>query len=99
MVSPWWYLFRFVALVTILYVLYRVLMRWLRRWSGRADKRERGEQCRCGYPLKDLDVARCPECGRVVGFDVTSEELGLTIEQLQRAQAARRARDQTLRNL
>jgi hypothetical protein len=47
------------------------------------------ERCKCGYSLDNLSVARCPECGRVFGFDVTAEDLGLTTEQLQRAQAAR----------
>jgi hypothetical protein len=54
------------------------------------------ERCKCGYVLENLSVARCPECGRVFGFDVTAEELGLTTEQLQRAQSARieRAKNQ-----
>jgi len=36
-----------------------------------------------------VEFTRCPECGRVFGFDVTADELGLTNEQLQRAQAKR----------
>jgi hypothetical protein len=50
------------------------------------------ERCKCGYPLDHLAVARCPECGRVVHFDATPEQLGLTDEHLRRAQAARVAR-------
>jgi hypothetical protein len=46
-------------------------------------------RCACGYPLQQLDAARCPECGRVVGFDATPEQLGLTTEQLERVQAKR----------
>lgn len=52
------------------------------------------ERCRCGYVLDNLSVARCPECGRVFGFDATAEDLGLTDEQLQRVQAARQKRKQ-----
>jgi hypothetical protein len=47
------------------------------------------ERCKCGYALEQLSIARCPECGRVIGFDATAEQLGLTKEELQRAQAAR----------
>jgi hypothetical protein len=50
------------------------------------------DRCKCGYLLENLSIARCPECGRVFGFDATAEELGLTSEQLQRAQAARLGR-------
>lgn len=53
----------------------------------------RTDQCPCGYPLKNLQAARCPECGRVAHFDVTAEELGLTTEQLERAQAAKLRRN------
>lgn len=51
-----------------------------------------GERCKCGYPLKDLDLGRCPECGRVITFDATPEELGLTREQLARIAEKRRDR-------
>jgi hypothetical protein len=63
----------------------------------RSNARRRGinppaptvETCRCGYPLEKLSVPRCPECGRVIGFDATPEELGLNDEHLNRAQAAK----------
>jgi hypothetical protein len=51
-------------------------------------------RCRCGYPLDELHTIRCPECGRVQGFDATAEELGLTDEQLQRAKSRRDERAQ-----
>jgi len=49
-------------------------------------------QCLCGYELQGLDTIRCPECGRVTGFDATPEQLGLTAEQLRRAKQIRDAR-------
>ena len=53
-----------------------------------------GERCKCGYPLDHLLVPRCPECGRVIHFDATPEQLGLTDEHLRQAQAARERRKQ-----
>lgn len=34
-------------------------------------------RCRCGYALTGLDIPRCPECGRAIGFDCTFEDLGI----------------------
>jgi len=48
--------------------------------------------CVCGYSQRGLHVPRCPECGRVSGFDATPEELGLTDEQLRLAMDKRQAR-------
>jgi hypothetical protein len=53
--------------------------------------------CRCGYALTNLTVPRCPECGRVLGFDATAEELGLTRQELERAQAVRDQRERASR--
>lgn len=48
-------------------------------------RREGGERrCFCGYILRGLDVPRCPECGRAVGFDKTFEELGIRPEELRK---------------
>jgi hypothetical protein len=47
------------------------------------------ECCPCGYILENLSMPRCPECGRVIGFNATAEELGLTDEELLRAHAAK----------
>jgi len=47
------------------------------------------DRCKCGYVIEKLSTGRCPECGRVFGFDATAEELGLTTEQLERSQAMR----------
>jgi hypothetical protein len=48
--------------------------------------------CICGYSQRGLDTLRCPECGRVSGFDATPEQLGLNDEQLRRALQKRQAR-------
>lgn len=50
-------------------------------------------RCYCGYLLEGLDMARCPECGRVRNFDATAEELGLTQEELARAQQRQQERE------
>jgi hypothetical protein len=74
----------------ILYVRY--LPRLVKRREARADAIRKRLMCLCGYDLSGLDVARCPECGRVVGFDATPELLGLTPEELARIQQPNRAR-------
>ena len=71
-----------------------ILCRWIipriaRRVDARNEAIARREQCKCGYALKGLEVARCPECGRVVGFDATPEELGLSQDELARIQQKR----------
>lgn len=61
----------------------------IRLFFPRRPPKKKLNRCKCGYPLDQLSVARCPECGRVIHFDATAEELGLTDEELGRAQAAR----------
>jgi len=75
-----------------LLVLRRQLRRSIANWVSSREHRAAAEVCRCGYSLRELDVARCPECGRVVGFEATADDLGLTTEQLARVQEKRRAR-------
>jgi hypothetical protein len=41
-------------------------------------------KCSCGYDLTGLEIPRCPECGRAIGFDKSFEELGLTQDELAR---------------
>jgi hypothetical protein len=83
-------LFLFGAFVTGIF-LRRVIKRGI---EANLRKRElrRTDLCPCGYPLRQLDLARCPECGRVINFDATAEELGLSAEQLARVQDKRRRR-------
>jgi hypothetical protein len=54
------------------------------------------ERCRCGYAMEHLDMARCPECGRVRHFNATPEELGLSPEELARAEQKRNEREKNL---
>lgn len=63
-----------------------------RHWMYGAKSKSQAPLCPCGYPLEGLDLARCPECGRVIGFNATAEDLGLTQEQLERAQRKRAER-------
>jgi hypothetical protein len=77
-----------VALIALVVVVRLGIRRLLRRVKRPVPI----NRCKCGYSLEKLSVARCPECGRVFGFDVTAEELGLTDEQLQRAQTMRMQR-------
>jgi hypothetical protein len=64
----------------------------IRRFWHRRKRPAPVERCKCGYSIENLSIARCPECGRVFDFDATAEELGLTDEQLRRAQTARMRR-------
>jgi hypothetical protein len=71
------------GLITILYiaiVLLRLAMGRKRR-RKKAEAAMRGESsgrvCRCGYSLQNLEIPRCPECGRAVGFDVSFADLGI----------------------
>lgn len=72
----------------------RVVIKRRIAWgTERRGQIARGERCMCGYPLEQLDMARCPECGRVFSFDANPEQLGLTNEQLARIAEKRRARE------
>jgi hypothetical protein len=51
------------------------------------------DHCKCGYLLKNLSVPRCPECGCVLGFNATPEQLGLTVEELERIHTVRERRN------
>lgn len=52
-------------------------------------KRYEGTRCVCGYLLVNLEIPRCPECGRMIGFDKSPEELGVSEAEM-RAEAERR---------
>jgi hypothetical protein len=44
----------------------------------------------CGYSLRGIEPIRCPECGCVVGFNKTFEQLGVSASELRDAAAKRR---------
>jgi hypothetical protein len=91
------YALAMLAVPALLYagaVLHRRLNEHLRRAASDASIARLSERCSCGYPLTDLDRVRCPECGRVFGFDATAEQLGLSDEQLRRAAEVRAQRRQ-----
>ena len=81
-----------ILILTLIALMYG--SRWVRRRLRRLKlQRENGPpRCKCGYPIERLDLPRCPECGRVFGFDATPDELGLSHDEMIRIQAARRRR-------
>ena len=97
----------FPTIVTIIAYAFAVLLvvaviRSARRWSRVRRNRSKPPAalkrvCRCGYDLANLDIARCPECGRVDGFDATAADIGLTEEELRRVAEVRRQRERNER--
>ena len=60
-----------------------IAFRWLwRRFHARHRSSSNLQRCTCGYILVGLEIPRCPECGRMIGFDKTPAELGLSEEQM-----------------
>ena len=84
-----------VVLLVLFVILSPFVKKWIRAVVAKRDARRASDRCKCGYPLGELDIARCPECGRVSNFDATPEELGLTREELERAQRKRLERRQS----
>jgi hypothetical protein len=84
----------FILLLGVLsIILYlRYLPRLVKKRQARAEAIRRRRMCPCGYDLKGLELARCPECGRVIGFDATPEQLGLTPGELARIAEKHRGR-------
>jgi hypothetical protein len=79
-----------------LLIIFRPLIKkWIRAAISKRGARQPSDRCKCGYSLGELDTARCPECGRVIHFDATPEELGLSREELERAQRKRLERRQS----
>ena len=62
------------------------------RLATREEQVRLGALCPCGYDLTKIDLPRCPECGRVVGFEADPETLGLTPEEQARLAEVRRRR-------
>lgn len=80
----WPLLIKILLLLFVTLVVGFFLRRMLKRWAKRPAEQPVIVRCSCGYQLKGLTLARCPECGRVIGFDATAEELGLDEQQLKR---------------
>ena len=78
-----------MASVLVLGVGVLITIGWFfRRKTKRCVDRD-GRRCVCGYLLVGLEIPRCPECGRMIGFDKSPEELGVSEEEM-RAEAERR---------
>ena len=73
-----------------------VIVRFIRRRRLKSQVSQHTDEllCHCGYPLDQLCVLRCPECGRVAGFDASGHDLGLDETQLRRAAEKRHERQQ-----
>jgi hypothetical protein len=56
---------RLVALDTPI-VLWFAAAVWARRQGTRSDRRAEGLCTQCGYPLRGLHGAMCPECGTLI---------------------------------
>lgn len=82
-----------VFILGVVILCRRYIKRRIARYSAASEEQFTGDRCACGYPLKNLERARCPECGRVVTFNATAEQLGLTPEQLERVQRKRDERE------
>ena len=81
-----------LALAALALALLGPLVRWALR-AAAARRVEPRNVCGCGYPLRQLALPRCPECGRVIGFEASQQDLGLSDEELQRIAQRRRDRD------
>lgn len=67
-----------------------LVIRWfIRRYRAKRFTPGEGWRCVCGYLLVGLEIPRCPECGRMIGFNKSPEELGVSEEEM-RAEAERR---------
>jgi hypothetical protein len=79
--------------LSIFVVLFLGLIAYARtRRKAAAKQLSPGPRCACGYEMRGWDQARCPECGRVIGFDASAKDLGLTEDELKRAAERRRER-------
>ena len=77
----------------LILLLALMVLAWVTRQVVKIIRRRRPKlvinRCSCGYELTKLELIRCPECGKVFGFNATPEELGLSEEELRRTAEAR----------
>ena len=84
-----------LALVFVMLLVYRI---WRRRMLALARTEspvirfENLECQKCGYPLKGLEIPRCPECGALAGFATSAAELGISETELRRGFAKTKRR-------
>ncbi len=81
----WW------LLIVIAVAIVMALIRYVRRRALIKDRLSEARRCDgCGYNLTGITVPRCPECGVVIGFTKTFEQLGIDEAQVRRHVQARR---------
>jgi len=91
-----WLLVALAVAVTAVRLL-RGYRRSRRKALNARAKADESNCANCGYPLKGLEIPRCPECGALRGFKRPLHELGLT-EQEVREGFARRRREREPKN-
>jgi hypothetical protein len=91
-----WVLLGLAAILAAVHLLRRY-RRSRRRASEGGTEVDEPRCANCGYPMKGLEIPRCPECGALQGFKKPLDELGLT-EQEVREGFARRRRERERKN-
>ena len=81
MQQVFWALFYKLLLLLVGLVVLSIAMRFalkrVAKWERAKELQAQGKRCVCGYALVGLELPRCPECGRAIGFDKTFEEMGI----------------------
>ena len=90
-----WLLLALAAIVAAVRLLHGY-RRSRRRASDGGIEVDEPRCANCGYPMKGLEIPRCPECGALRGFKRPLHELGLA-EQEVREGFARRRREREAR--
>jgi len=63
--------------LVVLSIMLRLAVKRIARWEHAKELQAQGKRCVCGYALVGLELPRCPECGRAIGFDKSFEEMGI----------------------
>ena len=79
-----------IAIILLVIVIRFAFNRFVKHVKSAPDPQDR---CPCGQKLANRSTTRCLKCGRLIGFNATAEELGLSQEELKRVQAAQAKRD------